>query len=131
MSRFFFVFRNFNLLSFGDEAEEDEEEMDEKSAVQFKGSAHDLLANDPKLVKHNEKQNTREDVEIVSRKHKVQPSSDVEDDNANKNKKARKSGKSKNADDSDSSDLDINSEAERNTTEKMCVKFEFVFEGNK
>ncbi len=49
-----FFFRNFSLLSFGDEAEEDEEDNNEAVESHFRGkskSAHDLLQNDPKLVK--------------------------------------------------------------------------------
>ncbi len=60
--------KNFNLLSFGDEAEEEEEEVI-LASKEFQGkskSSHDLLTNDPKLssipaVEENELNNSRED----------------------------------------------------------------------
>lgn len=61
------IYRNFKLLSFGEEAEEDEEESTREN-VKFVGkgkSTHDVL-DDPKLSKQIDEMDENDDAEIDS-----------------------------------------------------------------
>ena len=84
-------FRNFNLLSFGDEAEEDEDEIDSQSAGNiFKGSAHDLLHNDPKLIKSAGKSSDGyENNANNTKKHTIDKSEDNENQESVKRTKTQ------------------------------------------
>ncbi|XP_075252587.1 spliceosome-associated protein CWC27 homolog isoform X3 [Convolutriloba macropyga] len=83
--------KNFNLLSFGDEAEEDEDEIDSQSAGNiFKGSAHDLLHNDPKLIQSASKvSDGYENNAKSTKKHDIDKSEDNENQGSVKRKKTQ------------------------------------------
>ena len=106
----FSFFRNYSLLSFGDEAEEDEMENEEVVINQFKGkskSAHDRLKNDPKLLSEAlQCESTRvKDEDTTKSSAKKRPDSSDESSNDDVSMK-KKTKKSRRPDDDSSEDED-------------------------